>query len=145
MPHIPEHATRWQAILAATIAVIVVAGAVSPGHSMAQSVNGGSIRATNQARSPGSGSGSGSGGDLESIAANTGSKAKTILGVFGVLLSGAIILYAFFIERSPKLVGLALLGCVIGGLAISGGLWDAGEKTGNDLLNSGASAPAGRR
>lgn len=142
MPHISEHVTRWRAILAA-VAVIVLAGAVAPGHSMAQSVNGGSIRATNQARSPGSTSGSG--GDLESIAANTGSKAKTILGVFGVLLSGAIILYAFFIERSPKLVGLALLGCVIGGLAISGGLWDAGEKTGNDLLNSGASAPAARR
>lgn len=143
MPHLSEHATRWRAILAATVAVIVLAGAVAPGRSVAQSVNGGSIRGTNQAKSPSSTSGSG--GDLESIAANTGSKAKTILGVFGVLLSGAIILYAFFIERSPKLVGLALLGCVIGGLAISGGLWEAGEKTGNDLLNSGAGAPAGRR
>ncbi len=143
MPYFSEHATRWQQILAATVAVIVLAGAVAPGRSVAQSVNGGSIRGTNQAKTPGSSSGSG--GDLESIAANTGSKAKTILGVFGVLLSGAIILYAFFIERSPKLVGLALLGCVIGGLAISGGLWEAGEKTGNDLLNSGAGAPGAKK
>ncbi len=138
---IPKQAARWQATLAAVVAVVVIAGAIAPSQSMAQSVNGGSIRETNQARSPSSGSG----GDLESIAANTGSKAKTILGVFGVLLSGAIILYAFFIERSPKLVGLALLGCVIGGLAISGGLWEAGEKTGNDLLNSGAGAPGARK
>jgi len=138
---IPRQAARWQATLAAVVAVVVIAGAIAPSQSMAQSVNGGSIRGTNQARSPGSGSG----GDLESIAANTGSKAKTILGILGALLSGAIILWAFFIERSPKLVGLALLGCVIGGLAISGGLWDAGEKTGNDLLDSGSSAPGARR
>ena len=130
--------TRWRAFMAALVAVMVLSGTVASTQAMAQSVNGGSIRNTNQSKARGSG------GDLETIAQNGGDKARTIMGILGAVLAGAVMLWAFFIERSPKLVGLAALGCVIGGLAISGGLWTAGEKTGNDLLNSAGSAAKGR-
>lgn len=144
MQHISIQTGRLRALLAAIGLAAVLATALTPQVAMGQKVSGGSIRGSNAASAKG-GSGSGS-GDLESITANGASKAKTIMGTLGAVLAGAVMLWAFFIERSAKLVGLAALGCVIGGLAISGGLWEAGSKTGNDLLNSsGAAGKAGGR
>ena len=130
---------RWRALRVLLAAVLAVSAAAAvPATALAQgSITGGGA----QARAARAGAG-GSGQDLAAVAENGKSKAQDILTAVGVVLGGAAILFGLFVERSPKIALVAILGTILAAWAVNGGLWDSGKATA-DGLSSGAAA-AGR-